>query len=332
MMHHSGGPLACNTQCLDGDVGVKIAQLAVRYGFVPFMLLGLNGAAYFVVANGHSYAWLVLLLIVGFASAFAAERILPYFDEWNVDQGDVRSNVWHALVYEGSSAAGMIMIPVTVYLFPLEPDSLLKQWPVEWPMLAQLLFAIIFADLAFTIIHFLSHRWAPLWRLHAVHHGVSRLYGFNGLVRHPLHQMLDMAIGTAPLAAFGMPLEIAVLLGFAISIQLIIQHSNVDHNLGPFQNHLSIGRLHHLHHVSWGTEGDCNFGLFFTIWDRIFGTFKPEPSRQVQAHDLGIDDVPNFPKPYLAQLAFPFRYQPARSQRRENAATVARREFDHTNT
>jgi sterol desaturase/sphingolipid hydroxylase (fatty acid hydroxylase superfamily) len=129
-------------------------------------------------------------------------------------------------------------------------------------------------------------------------------------VRHPLHQIIDMAIVTGPLALVGMPVPVAVLLGFAVSVQLIVQHSNVAYELGPFRNHLAIGRIHHLHHVNWGTEGDCNFGLFFNLWDRLLGTFKAEPPRPITAGDMGIDDVPQFPKSYVEQLVFPFRYKP----------------------
>lgn len=62
-----------------------------------------------------------------------------------------------------------------------------------------------------------------------------------------------------PLALLGMPVEVAALLGFAISVKLILQHSNVAYALGPFEKHLSIGRLHHLHHlhhVNWSNQGD----------------------------------------------------------------------------
>ena len=144
----------------------------------------------------------------------------------------------------------------------------------QWPLWAQLLMAFVISDFAFMMMHYLSHRYAPLWRLHAVHHGVGRLYGLNGVMRHPLHQVIDMIIGSAPLVIMGMPIPVAVLLGFVISVTLIVQHSNVDARLGPLQKHLSIGRIHHLHHVNWGTEGDCNFGLFLTIWDRLLGTFQ----------------------------------------------------------
>jgi hypothetical protein len=42
----------------------------------------------------------------------------------------------------------------------------------------------------------------------------------------------------------------------------------------------------------------------------VFGTFQAEPPRAIQAHDMGIDEVPNFPKSYLEQLLFPFVYKP----------------------
>ena len=277
----------------------------IRFGYVPLMLLGLNALAYMVVSSGHSYLWLAPILLSAFAIAHAAEHVLPWYEEWNHSHGDEQSNLLHTLVYETSNIQAVFMIPVIVWLFPLQGI-----WPTHWPLVAQLVMAIIIADFAFTMMHYLSHRWPILWRLHAVHHGVGRLCGFNGLVRHPIHQSLDTIVGSAPLVILGMPPEVAVLLGLSISLQLIVQHSNVAYALGPLRNHLSIGQIHHLHHVNWGKEGDCNFGLFFTFWDRILGTFQPEPSRPIAAHDMGIDELPDFPKSYLQQLILPFVYKP----------------------
>ncbi len=277
----------------------------VQFAYVPFMLLGLNGAAYFVVTRGHSPLWLAPILVAAFVLAHAAEHILPWYQEWNDPHEDEKTNLAHTLVYEASNISGILMIPLIVWLFPFEGI-----WPKHWPVWAQLLLAIGIADFVFTLVHFFSHRWPILWRLHAVHHGVGRLYSFNGLVRHPLHQSLDMILGTAPLVILGMPVNVAVLLGFAISVQLIVQHSNVAYALGPLRNQLSIGQIHHLHHVNWGKEGDCNFGLFFTLWDQLLGTFQAQPSRPIKASDMGIDEVPDFPKEYIAQILFPFIYTP----------------------
>lgn len=286
----------------------NLLRSVVRYGYFPFMVLGLNGAAYYVVTHGHSYAWLVLLIGILLGAAFAAERILPWYDEWNNSHGDEKTNVVHAVVYELQNINGILTIPLVAWLIPGGLNAGL--WPTHWPVWAQLITAVVAADFAFTIIHWLSHKYAFLWRLHAVHHGVSRLYGFNGLMRHPLHQILDMVLGTAPLVILGMPLEVALLLGFVVTVQLVVQHSNVAYALGPLRNHFAIGQIHHLHHVNWGKEGDCNFGLFFTFWDRILGTFHAEPPRPIQAHDMGIDEVPNFPTHYVDHLLFPIRYKP----------------------
>lgn len=302
----------------------------VRFGYAPFMLLGLNGAAFWIVYNGYHYGWLALLLITAFAVAHLAERVAPWFDEWNDPHHDDQTNIAHALVYELSNINGVLMIPLIVWIFSV--DGI---WPTDWPLLGQVLLAIVIADFAFMFVHMLSHRYPLLWRLHAVHHGVDRLYGFNGLVRHPLHQTLDMIIGTLPLVILGMPVNVAVLLGFAVTMQLIVQHSNVATALGPFRNLLSIGQIHHLHHVNWGKEGDCNFGLFLTLWDRLFGTFHPQPPRPISAADMGIDEVPNFPKSYLEQLIFPFVYKPGegtperyKTNSHNQAAREAREEFE----
>ena len=290
----------------------------VRYGYAPFMMLGLTAAAYWVVSelavagnNPWAYLWLAPLLVLAYATAFGAEKIAPFFDEWNDhhEHGDTPTTVLHILVYEYQSIVGVVFIPVICWLFPFQ-----GLWPTQWPMWAQVLVAFVISDFMFMIMHYLSHRYAPLWRLHAVHHGVGRLYGMNGVMRHPLHQVIDMIIANAPLVIIGMPVPVAVMLGFIISITLIVQHSNVDARLGPLQKHLSIGRIHHLHHVNWGTEGDCNFGLLLTIWDRLLGTFHEKPPREITAKDLGVDEVPNFPKGYVEQFLFPLHYKPGQGE------------------
>ena len=280
-------------------------KLWIRFGYVPLMLLGLNSLAFFFIANDFSKIWLLPILLFAFGVTHLAERVSPWYEEWNDTHHDENTNLLHVVVYELSNLNGVLSIPLIVWLFPFQGI-----WPTEWPLIIQFIIAFLIADCAFVVVHMLSHRIPLLWRLHAVHHGVGRLYGFNGLVRHPIHQSIDMIIGTLPLVIMGMPINVAVLLGFAVSIQLIIQHANISYELGPFRNWLAIGPIHHLHHVNWGKEGDCNFGLFLTLWDRLMGTFVLLPSRPIKANDMGIDEVPNFPKSYWEQLLFPLFYKP----------------------
>ena len=302
----------------------------VRYGYAPFMMLGLTSAAFWVMTSGHSYFWLIPLLLAGFASAFAAEKIAPFYEEWNDHDGhgDTNANFWHTVFYELSALNGVLLIPVIQWMFPFQGI-----WPTHWPFWGQVLLAFFIADFAFMAVHYLSHRLPTLWRLHAVHHGVGRLYGFNGVIRHPIHQSMDMIIAQLPLVIMGMTQDVAIMLGFLITITLIVQHSNVDQELGPFDGHLSIGRVHHLHHVNWGTEGDCNFGLLFSFWDRLFGTFQAKPPRPITYADMGVDELPNFPKSFIEQMLLPFYYvpgkgEPERYRKVKTPAQAARADVD----
>jgi sterol desaturase/sphingolipid hydroxylase (fatty acid hydroxylase superfamily) len=278
-----------------------VPRQLVRYAYVPFMLLGLNGLAIWFVANDKPYWWLAGILLAAIAVAFMAEHASPLHEEWNHDHDDQHRDVFHAIIYELSNMNSVLILPILTWLLPWQGI-----WPHDWPLLLQVVMAIVVADFGLSMLHWLSHRVPVLWRLHSIHHGSTRLYGFNGLVRHPLHQVIDLAIGTLPLILAGMPQHVAILLGLAISIQLIIQHSNVDYVLGPFESWLSIGKLHHMHHVNWGKEGDVNFGLFLTVWDRLLGTLQTQSKRPVTAKDMGVDE-PEFPQAFLAQMLHPFR-------------------------
>jgi sterol desaturase/sphingolipid hydroxylase (fatty acid hydroxylase superfamily) len=281
-----------------------------RYGYVPFMLIGLNGLAIHLVASG-TQLWIVgALAFIALAVTFAMEWVLPYEQAWNKSCGDVAKDATHGLVYEFANLGAIVLLPLIVSVMPWH-----GLWPRHWPLWSQLLGAIVVIDIAMTLLHYASHRFDWLWRLHSVHHGINRLYGFNGLVRHPLHQQIDLALGTLPLVLAGMPVDVAVLLGLAVTVQLIVQHANVDYRLGPFQKLLAIGAVHRLHHVNWDGEGDVNFGVFFTMWDRALGTLRLTSECEPRSGHIGVQDQPDYPQHYMTQLATPFvtaRPQPSR--------------------
>jgi sterol desaturase/sphingolipid hydroxylase (fatty acid hydroxylase superfamily) len=142
-----------------------------------------------------------------------------------------------------------------------------------------------------------------------VHHSVQRLYGFNGLMKHPLHQAVEASAGLLPLLVLGIPLDVATLLVFAIAIQLLLQHSNVDMKPGPLRWVFVWAPVHRFHHMKYGTAGNVNFGLFFTLWDWLLGTAFYTADYPIRHGDLGIGSRPDFPADYLGQLLDPFQPQ-----------------------
>ncbi|MDH4569312.1 sterol desaturase family protein [Pseudomonas sp. BN414] len=270
--------------------------------YSPLFLFGFLALALWTTAQ-HSPYWLVVFLVLAIALSFLAEAWLPYEPQWNRPRGDLLRDGLHALFNETLNLLGIAAIPLAAAWIPNA-----GVWPHHWPLPLQLLLAILIADFGVTLMHYLSHRIEPLWRLHAVHHSVQRMYGFNGLMKHPLHQTVEALAGTAPLLLMGMPLPVAALLAFAIALQLLLQHSNVDMRIGPLRHLFAWAPVHRFHHMKYGRAGDVNFALFFCFWDRLLGTaFHSEYRMGVD--DLGIGSRPDYPCDYLAQMAEPFRAQ-----------------------
>lgn len=274
----------------------------LRVAYAPAMLTGFIGGAIWLIATGRPPWVLAPLLGVAIVLSFLAERAAPYEPEWNRDQGDRWRDVLHAIVNEASYGLSLALVPALTLLAPFP-----GLWPHAWPLWLQVLMAIVVADAGITLAHYLSHKVEWLWRFHAVHHSVQRLYGFNGLMKHPLHQAIETTAGATPLILIGMPLQVGVLLGFAVAIQLLLQHSNVDVRIGPLRHVLALAPVHRFHHQRDGQVGDVNLGLFTTVWDRLLGTAMYDARRRIGRGDVGIGDRPDYPTGYVAQLAEPFR-------------------------
>ena len=274
---------------------------AALYG--PVFWAGFIGAAAWLVAARHLSLWVLPpLLLLALLTSFLAERYLPYDGDWNQDQGDGARDIVHALVNETLYLLGLAIFPWLAGTMALGPF-----WPGALPFWGQLLLTIVIADFGITLVHYLSHRSYFLWKLHAVHHSVQRLYGFNGWMKHPLHLLLEAAGGMLPLLLLGIPERVMGVLAFAVAVQLLLQHANVDMRMGPLRHVFAWAPLHRFHHMKYGTAGDVNFGLFFTCWDRLLGTRFDAPRYRMAGKDLGIGSRPDYPCAYAAQLLEPFR-------------------------
>ncbi|NIF27555.1 sterol desaturase family protein [Pantoea sp. Tr-811] len=274
----------------------------MRLIYAPLFFFGYIALALWLVGHQHNPLWLLALLLAAILSSRLGEALMPYKPAWNQHRDQGPRDLCHALVNESLNMASIACIPLLASWLPAT-----GLWPGHWPLALQLLLAIVLADLGITLVHYASHRSAALWRLHAVHHSVTRLYGFNGLMKHPLHQVLETLGGTFALLLLGLPQDVAMLLAFSVSIQLLLQHSNVDMRIGWLRHVFAWAPVHRLHHFKYGRTGDVNFALFLPLWDRLLGTALYLPGYALADDDVGIGDRPDYPVAYLAQLREPWR-------------------------
>ena len=274
----------------------------IRYTHLPLLLVGADGIVLWAAATGRDWA-VIAVIVMALAWTFLAERLAPYDQDWNVDRDDTGRDFLYAVLNESLNVASVALLPLLASTL-----TLADLWPSDLPFVVQVLGAVLVLDAGITFAHAASHRFGGLWRFHAVHHSVTRFYGLNGLMKHPIHQAIEMTAGVTPLLLIGIPQPVAVAVAGCVAIQLLVQHANIDYISGPLERWLAINAGHRLHHLRYPGQGDVNFGLFTLLWDRAMGTYTPAHTRAVvTSDDLGIAGRPDYPTTLTGQLAEPFR-------------------------
>jgi len=142
-----------------------------------------------------------------------------------------------------------------------------------WPLW---LAAFLGLDLLGYATHRLFH-WAPVWRIHAVHHTDADVDATTAFRHHPLEfaatlattSLLGSAIGIAPtvVAAYG---------AVALAAQML-QHANLsfpDWLERPARALFVTPGMHRIHHSHAPVDANANFGTVLSIWDRLFRTYR----------------------------------------------------------
>ena len=121
------------------------------------------------------------------------------------------------------------------------------------------------------------HRWMHLPRvyklIHKVHHNSVHTSVWTSFSFHPLETVLQAIV--LPLLIIFLPLHTYAILGILIimTVSATINHAGVEiYPKGKYSKwfgKLVIGATHHdVHHRRFL----FNYGLYFTIWDRLMGT------------------------------------------------------------
>lgn len=144
-------------------------------------------------------------------------------------------------------------------------------------------FAIAHAVACFVVLDLFSYAWHRLnhsipllWRLHAVHHSDSQMdvttagrfhlaeIGVGAFLRIPVL----FISGVSPF----------ILLAYETTLVLVSMLHHAAFSLGAFDRVLRVltasPLMHSIHHSRDPVDFGSNFSSVFSIWDRLFGTFR----------------------------------------------------------
>jgi sterol desaturase/sphingolipid hydroxylase (fatty acid hydroxylase superfamily) len=144
-----------------------------------------------------------------------------------------------------------------------------KNW-VYWVLL-------FFAqDFAYYVLHYVDHYVRFFWASHVTHHS-SEKFNFTVAIRSSVFQPYYRFLYFIPLALMGFEAFDIVFMYAATQVYGFWVHTETVGKLPTWFEFIFVTPSHHrVHHASNVEYLDSNMGMVLIIWDRIFGTYRPE--------------------------------------------------------
>ncbi len=168
-----------------------------------------------------------------------------------------------------------------------------------------------FTALSFTLLdffrfiqHYCMHKVPFLWRYHRVHHSAEVLTPLTLTRIHPIEMFIGLFRSTLAVSLstalfiylFRVPvhgLEIVGvnLFGFAFNVLgSNIRHSHFWLSFGSLEHIFMSPAQHQIHHSSLLKHRDKNFGIAFSFWDKLFGSFVATQASPPKNLPMGVEN------------------------------------------
>lgn len=254
--------------------------------------------------------WTYLIL----ATLMLVERLYAY--KYRVSQRpllarDITSTLVNTLIT--GTVAGMIIYPVLIWI----PEHYLGRRLVFaapgllgpfWLQFAAILLSVSFFRYW---MHRFQHKNEFLWKLHSYHHAVTDLQARNTFVSNPVDFALRNVLVFIILGIIGFDPAALLIAIPVVQVYGIFSHCGADMR-GGWLNYIfvtpEVHRWHHSILVPEGHKFSVNYGVEFSFWDVLFGTYylpqkdgvRQPPERL--GHPGGMPDEPNYLRLLLVPL------------------------------
>ncbi len=186
-----------------------------------------------------------------------------------------------------------IALPIIPVLFAAEVASsgngLLNYLVI--PQWAKVIVGVVILDFVIYLQHVMFHTLPVLWRLHMVHHADLGIDVTTGLRFHPLEILISFGIKLAAIAAFGVGPLAVLIFEVVLNGTAMFNHSNVYIPTAldrAIRSLIVTPDMHRVHHSVIVRETNSNFGFNLSIWDRLCGTYRPQPESGHDGMTIGM--------------------------------------------
>lgn len=200
------------------------------------------------------------------------------------------------------------LITVGVFLWIQETNFGLLNM-VNWPVWVEIILAIMILDfMSQYVVHFLLHKIPFMWKFHTVHHSDTHVDVTSGTRHHPIDFIFRETFALIGVLIAGLPVSYYLMYRILTVLFTYFSHADIqlplwlDKGISYVFISPNMHKFHHHHVMPWT---DTNFGNIFSIWDRIFGTFLYEDTKDI-VYGVDILDAEKS-EDILYQLKAPFK-------------------------
>lgn len=164
-------------------------------------------------------------------------------------------------------------------------DFGILQWLPEIPLWLYILIGLLLLDLIGAyLVHLIEHKIKFLWRFHIIHHTDTWIDTTTANRHHPGESIIRFAFTTLGVLIVGSPMWMVFLYQTLSVIATQFNHANIalpkkwDSIMSYFIVSPDMHKVHHHYKLPYT---DSNYGNIFSVWDRLFGTFKTLPKEEI---------------------------------------------------
>jgi len=164
---------------------------------------------------------------------------------------------------------------------------------VAFPHWYKIILTILILDLVIYLQHVLFHFLPLLWRLHRMHHADLDIDVTTGNRFHPVEILISSGIKLAAVYLLGPPVIAVVIFEIVLNGAAQFNHGNIRIP-GLIDRWLRLvvvtPDMHRVHHSVIPRETNSNFGFNLPWWDRLFGTYRPQPAEGHEGMVIGLKE------------------------------------------
>jgi len=148
-----------------------------------------------------------------------------------------------------------------------------------------IIIGVLALDFSSWLVHLVMHKIKLLWGFHLVHHTDNNVDVTTGLRHHPGDSILRGIFFMLLIFISGAPMYSVMVYQTLLVLATAFTHANISlpKPIDKFISYILVSpNMHKVHHHWKQPYTDSNYGAVFSIWDRLFGTYKTLDPKEIR--------------------------------------------------